>query len=74
MSGGARPIVTKVFLRRGLFSLLDRLRKQPGIWITGAPGSGKTILIGNYLDPGRIPCLWHQINVDDKDPANFFCT
>ena len=72
VSKGTRPIVTKVFLRRRLFTLLDRIRKQPVIWITGPPGSGKTTLISSYLEARRIPCLWYQIDAGDKDPATFF--
>ena len=72
MNKGARPIITKVFPRKRLFALLDRLRKQPVIWIAGPPGSGKTTLIGSYLEVRKIPCLWYQIDAGDKDPATFF--
>ncbi len=72
MNKGARPIITKVFPRKRLFALLDRLRKQPVIWVAGPPGSGKTTLISSYLEIRKTPCLWYQIDAGDKDPATFF--
>jgi DNA-binding SARP family transcriptional activator len=72
MSKITRPILTGVFSRKRLFSLLDRMRKQPVIWVSGPPGSGKTTLVNSYLTVRKIPCLWYQVDDGDADPATFF--
>src|SRR4030043_552224 len=72
MSKITRPILTGVFQRKRLFSLIDRLRKQPVIWVSGPPGCGKTTLVSSYLEARKIPCLWYQVDEGDADPATFF--
>jgi ATP/maltotriose-dependent transcriptional regulator MalT/DNA-binding SARP family transcriptional activator len=72
MSKITRPILTEVYQRKRLFSLINRLRKQPIIWVSGPPGCGKTTLVSSYLDARKIPCLWYQMDEGDVDPATFF--
>ena len=48
------------------------MRKQPVIWVSGPPGSGKTTLVSSYLQVHETPCLWYQIDEADADPATFF--
>lgn len=72
MSKVSPPVLTGVFPRKRLFRVLDHMRKQPIIWVSGPAGSGKTTLIANYLDARKIPCLWYQIDEGDADPATFF--
>jgi len=72
MSKVSRPILTGVYPRKRLFALLDRMRKQPVIWVSGPPGCGKTTLVSSYLEARKLPCLWYQLEVGDADPATFF--
>ena len=72
MSKVTRPILTEVFPRKRLFSLLDRMRRRPIIWVSGPAGSGKTTLVSSYIDTFQFPCLWYQIDQEDTDPATFF--
>jgi ATP/maltotriose-dependent transcriptional regulator MalT/DNA-binding SARP family transcriptional activator len=55
-----------------LLALLDESREQPIAWVSGPAGSGKTTLVGNYLDERKLPCLWYQVDAGDADPASFF--
>ena len=72
MSKITRPIPVRVSQRKRLFRLLDRLRKQPIIWISGPPGCGKTTLVSSYIEARKIPCLWYQVDQGDEDIATFF--
>jgi len=72
MSKITRPIVTDVFPRKRLFRMLDQLRKQPIVWVSGPAGCGKTTLVSSYIETRKIPCLWYQIDEGDGDPATFF--
>ncbi len=72
MSKIARPILAGVFPRKRLFGPLDRMRKQPVIWVSGPAGSGKTTLVSSYIETRKIPCLWYQIDAGDSDIATFF--
>ena len=72
MSKVTRPIPVRVFQRKRLFNLLDRMRKQPVIWVCGPPGCGKTTLVSSYIEDRKIPCLWYQVDQGDEDIATFF--
>jgi ATP/maltotriose-dependent transcriptional regulator MalT/DNA-binding SARP family transcriptional activator len=68
----ARPELSRVFLRERPFDLLDRLRQQPVIWISGPAGCGKTTLASSYIETRRLPHLWYRLDRGDGDPATFF--
>jgi ATP/maltotriose-dependent transcriptional regulator MalT len=42
------------------------------VWVSGPPGSGKTVLLSSYIDFRKLPCLWYQIDEGDSDIATFF--
>jgi LuxR family transcriptional regulator, maltose regulon positive regulatory protein len=67
-----RPKITGVYERKRLFKLLDQGRDKPVTWISGPAGSGKTTLVGSYLDARKLPCLWYQMDEGDGDIATFF--
>ena len=67
-----RPKITGVYERTRLFNLLDQRREKPVVWISGPAGSGKTTLVGSYLDSRKLPCLWYQVDEGDGDIATFF--
>ncbi|MGZ8474537.1 MAG: AAA family ATPase, partial [Candidatus Deferrimicrobiaceae bacterium] len=66
------PEITGYFPRKRLFRLLDSARKRPVVWVSALPGSGKTTLVGSYLDARRLPRLWYQVDERDADVATFF--
>ncbi len=67
----SRPRLFDVVPRVRLFELLDRNRGRPLIWISAAPGSGKTALVASYLDSRGLPTIWYQLDQSDADPAKF---
>jgi LuxR family maltose regulon positive regulatory protein len=67
-----RPRLQRTYQRTELHNLLDELSATPLIVVSGLPGSGKTTLMSSYIESRNIPCLWYQVDRDDKDPATFF--
>jgi ATP/maltotriose-dependent transcriptional regulator MalT/DNA-binding SARP family transcriptional activator len=67
-----RPRLYRVGPRERLFRLLDERREHPALWITGAPGAGKSALLASYLDARRIDAIWYNVDAADRDPATFF--
>jgi ATP/maltotriose-dependent transcriptional regulator MalT/DNA-binding SARP family transcriptional activator len=68
----SRPKASDTVARRRLFKLLDRARRKPLLWIMGPPGSGKTMLVADYLEHRRATMLWYQADAGDADIATFF--
>ncbi len=67
-----RPRLSGIVPRTRLFNLLDNVREKSATWISGPGGSGKTTLVGSYLDARKLPCLWYQVDESDGDIATFF--
>ncbi len=67
-----RPRLYRVRARERLFRLLDELREHPALWVTGAPGAGKSALLASYLDARRLDAVWYNVDASDRDPATFF--
>lgn len=51
---------------------MDELRMKQVTWLSAPAGSGKTTLVGSYIQKGKIPCLWYQLDAGDTDPSTFF--
>lgn len=68
----SRPLCTEALVRKRLFTILDRGRKRPVIWIAGPAGTGKTTLVSSYIEQRRLPCVWYQVDGGDQDLATFF--
>jgi ATP/maltotriose-dependent transcriptional regulator MalT/DNA-binding SARP family transcriptional activator len=67
-----RPRLYRVRPRERLFRLLDERREHPVLWVTGAPGAGKSALLASYIDARRLTALWYNVDAGDGDPATFF--
>lgn len=72
LSKTTRPTPPGVIARDRLFTLLDRRRRAPVVWVSGPPGSGKTTLVSSYLDAKKPGSRWYQLDRDDSDVATFF--
>ncbi len=68
----SKPEVVGVIQRKGLFHLLDKLRKKPIVWISGIPGSGKTTFVVNYLKSRKIPYIYYHLDEGDNELSTFF--
>ncbi len=64
-AGGAVP-------RERLFTLLDRARERPIVWLSGPAGAGKTTLATTWIEARRLACLWYHVGEEDGDVASFF--
>ncbi len=67
-----RPVVSKAYIRKTLFRLLDEGIRHKAVWISGPPGSGKTTLVSSYIESRDLPSLWCQVDANDTNPATFF--
>lgn len=67
-----RPKPRNVYLRENFFSIIDKCRKKPVIWLSAPPGTGKTTLITSYIESRNLRCLWYQVDSADRDLATFF--
>ena len=66
------PRLSGAMTRARLFAELDRLRRQPAVWIWAPPGAGKTTLVASYVEDRKLGCLWYELDPGDSDPASFF--
>jgi len=67
------PVPEAAIPRRRLFGALDRLRRRArAVWVSGAPGSGKTTLVATWLAARRARAVWLRVDAADAELATFF--
>lgn len=66
------PRLSDVYARTALYAELDRALERPIVWVSGAPGAGKTTAVSAYLEARKQRVLWYQLDGGDSDPATFF--
>lgn len=66
------PRLVQTLPRERLFDWLDRQRARPGVWLTGRPGAGKTVLAAHYAQVRGLPGFWYRLDTDDNDVGTFF--
>ena len=69
---GSRPFSSIVLPRERLFKRLDAISAPAVIWITGAPGSGKSALVASYLDCTDERQVWYRLDAAGADAGTFF--
>ena len=59
--------------RPRLWSRLDAVKRRGGaVWISGAPGAGKTTLVASWLAARRHQTVWLRVDPADGDLATLF--
>jgi ATP/maltotriose-dependent transcriptional regulator MalT/DNA-binding SARP family transcriptional activator len=66
-----RPKLYGALPRPRLFALLDEAATRPIVWLSGAPGAGKTTLVASYLEARHRRHLWYQLDTGDADSGTF---
>lgn len=66
------PQLNNAVQRERLSQLFDKVRNTPVLWVSGAPGSGKTTTVASYLSYRKIKHAWLRIDSSDNDPATLF--
>lgn len=68
-----RPRLPPVLTRRRLLRALDAATASAACaWIEGPAGAGKTTAALQWLEAAERPCLWYQVDGDDRDPVTVF--
>jgi len=67
-----RPKLYDALPRPRLFAAIDDAAKRPILWVSGAPGAGKTTLVASWLEARQRRHLWYQLDAGDADPATLF--
>lgn len=66
------PRLSGALARERLFGELDRIMRQPALWVWAPPGAGKTTLLATFAEARGLHCLWFDIDRGDRDLPSFF--
>jgi LuxR family maltose regulon positive regulatory protein len=67
------PRVAGALLRPRLFRMLDdAFARASALWLSAPGGSGKTVLMGTWIQQRGCSSLWFQMDAGDIDPSGFF--
>ncbi|OQK16165.1 hypothetical protein AU255_13755 [Methyloprofundus sedimenti] len=66
------PLYPSVFKRQRLFDLLTENTHQPLVWVNGPAGSGKTVLVGSWLQQQKARFLWYRMDNGNNASADLF--
>ena len=58
--------------RSDILSALAESLRNYSVWISGPPGSGKTVLATQFASTTKDHIAWYQMDILDSDPATFF--
>ncbi len=67
-----RPELQAVYPRTRLFDILSTHIHHRALWVCGPAGSGKTTLVNSFIDAQDFPCIWYNIDEQDRDLSSFF--
>lgn len=62
--------ISTLLTRKRLFDLLDKCCRLRCIWLCGAAGSGKTLLLESYLRARGKSASWYRMDSSDVNPSN----
>ncbi len=66
------PRLHRIYPRMRLFKQLDAAQTIPLIWVSAPAGSGKTSLIGNWLEARGHNAHWYRVDESDTNITTFF--
>ena len=58
------PRLLQSLPRERLFDWLDAHLDRRGIWLSGQPGAGKTMLTAGYLKARALPFIWYRLDAE----------
>ncbi len=63
---------SRMLLREPLINGLRRAEEYPLILITGPAGSGKSLLVGQWIKREKLKAAWYSLDEEDNEPDLFF--
>lgn len=66
------PLRSRMLLRETLIQRLCAAEAYPFLVISGPAGSGKTSLVGQWIEQARLQVAWYSLDEEDNEPDLFF--